>query len=63
MIKEGLAKPWQLGRAPYLEESPTQKRVLDALREGAADFPSIARESGLSIEEVKKELFRLKLDA
>ncbi|MFM1957961.1 MAG: hypothetical protein RI929_324 [Actinomycetota bacterium] len=63
MIKEGLAKPWQLDRHRNVEESTSQKRVLDALREGAEDFPAIARESGLSIDEVKRELFRLKLDA
>lgn len=63
MIKEGLAKPWHLDRHRTVEESTTQKRVIDALREGADDFPSIARESGLSIQEVKRELSRLKLDA
>ncbi len=63
MIKEGLAKPWQFDRHRSVEETTNQKRVLDALREGADDFPSIARESGLSIEEVRRELFRLKLDA
>jgi DNA processing protein len=63
MIKEGLAKAWHLDRHREVEESTTQKRVLDALREGAGDYPSIARESGLSIEEVRRELFRLKLDA
>jgi DNA processing protein len=63
MIKEGLAKAWHLDRHREVEESTTQKRVLDALREGAGDYPSIARESGLSIEEVRRELFRLQLDA
>jgi DNA processing protein len=63
MIKEGLAKPWHLDRHRVVEETANQKRVLDALREGAEDFHSIARESGLSIEEVRQELFRLKRDA
>ena len=62
MIKEGLAQPWHLDQHRMIEPTSSQKRVLDALREGASDFPSIARESGLSIGEVRRELHRLQLD-
>ncbi|MCF8524735.1 MAG: DNA-protecting protein DprA [Aquiluna sp.] len=62
MIKEGLAKPWYLDKHRNVEASANQKRVEDALREGARDQASIASESGLGIEEVRRELFRLKLE-
>jgi DNA processing protein len=62
MIKEGLAKPWYLDKHRNVEASSNQKRIEDALREGATDQASIATESGLSIEEVRRELFRLQLD-
>ena len=62
MIKEGLAQPWHLDQHRTIEPTSSQKRVLDALREGASDFPSIARESGLSMSEVRRELHRLQLD-
>jgi DNA processing protein len=62
MIKEGLAKPWYLDKHRNLEASSNQKRIEDALREGATDHASIAAESGLGIQEVRHELFRLQLD-
>ena len=62
MIKEGLAKPWYLDKPRNVEASSNQKRIEDALREGATDQESIATESGLSIEEVRRELVRLQLD-
>lgn len=62
MIKEGLAQPWQIDRHRRVEPSYSQKRIQDALREGASDHSSIARESGLSISEVRRELARLQLD-
>ena len=62
MIKEGLAKTWYLDKHRNVEASANQKRVEDALREGAKDHVSIASESGLGIEEVRRELFRLKLE-
>lgn len=62
MIKEGLAKPWHLEKHRSVEASTTQKRVLDAIREGANDNASIARESGLSVEEVRRELVGLQLE-
>jgi DNA processing protein len=62
MIKEGLAKPWYLEKHLNVEKSSNQKRIEDALREGASDPESIASESGLGIEQVRRELFRLQLD-
>jgi predicted Rossmann fold nucleotide-binding protein DprA/Smf involved in DNA uptake len=62
MIKEGLAKPWYLDKPRNVEASSNQKRVEDALREGAKDRAAIASESGLGLEEVRRELFRLQLD-
>lgn len=62
MIKEGLAKPWYLDKHRNVEASDLQKRVLDAIREGASDYVSVARESGLSIEEVRRELVGLTLE-
>jgi DNA processing protein len=62
MIKEGLAKPWHLNKYRNLEASSNQKRIEDAVRAGARDHVSIASESGLGIEEVRRELFRLQLD-
>jgi DNA processing protein len=62
MIKEGLAKPWYLDRYRDIEASTAQKRVLDSMRDGASDELAIARESGLSVEEVRTEVARLQLD-
>ena len=62
MIKEGLAKPWHLDKHRTVEASSNRKRVEDALREGATDQASIASESGLGLEEVRRELLRLQLD-
>ncbi|MEY3561562.1 MAG: hypothetical protein RL068_714 [Actinomycetota bacterium] len=62
MIREGLAEPWHLGAVFATEPSSIQKRVLDSIRDGAADLRDIARESGLSMAAVSSEIKRLKLD-
>lgn len=62
MIREGLAQPWQLGRRIEVEPTYPQKRVLDAVREGANSAAEIAAESGLSITEVKAEIRALELN-
>ena len=62
MIKEGIARPWHLTGHRYLEATSSQKRVQDAVREGASDSLAIAAESGLSVQEVRKELMRLQLE-
>lgn len=61
MIREGLAKPWQLG--PRIEVEPTydQKRVLDAIRDGALSVREVAIESGLAMQQVGKEIRALKM--
>lgn len=60
MIKEGLAMPWQLGKPIEVEPSFRQKRVLDAIRDGAMSLKEIAVESGLAIQEVSTEIKNLK---
>jgi DNA processing protein len=59
MIREGLAAPWDLGNP--VEPSLDQKRVLDAMREGCVEPAAIARESGLGISQVIRELRSLRL--
>ena len=56
MIQEGLATSWQLGKAVNVEPNYRQKRVLDAIREGARDLREIAIESGVSLKEVREDL-------
>jgi DNA processing protein len=59
MIREGLAQPWNFG--DLVEPSLDQKRVLDAMREGAKEPAEIARESGMGISQVIRELRLLRL--
>jgi DNA processing protein len=59
MIREGLAQPWTFG--DLVEPSLDQKRVLDAIREGAKEPAEIARESGMGISQVIRELRSLRL--
>ena len=59
MIREGLAQPWNFG--DLVEPSLDQKRVLDAMREGAKEPAEIARESGMGISQVIRELRSLRL--
>ena len=61
MIKEGLAAAWQVGKPISVEPSYDQKRILDAIREGAKSLREIAIESGLAISDVAKEVKRLRL--
>lgn len=59
MIREGLASPWEFG----IDVEPTldQKRVLDAMREGCKEPAAIARESGMALTQVIRELRLLRL--
>lgn len=59
MIREGLAQPWTLSN--QVEPTLEQKRVLDAMREGCTEPAEIARESGLGISMVIRELRALRL--
>ncbi|MEY4961609.1 MAG: hypothetical protein RLZZ249_306 [Actinomycetota bacterium] len=59
MIKEGLAMPWGFG--DQVEPTMDQKRVLDAMREGCQEPAAIAREAGLGISQVIRELRILRL--
>jgi DNA processing protein len=59
MIREGLAKSWELGNS--VEPSQEQKRVLDAMREGCLEPAEIARESGMGIADVIRALRSLRL--
>jgi DNA processing protein len=59
MIREGLAQPWSF--TDQVEPSLNQKRVLDAMREGCTEPAAIARESGMGISEVIRELRNLRL--
>lgn len=59
MIKEGLAQPWAFSTA--VEPTLDQKRVLDAIREGCKEPAAIAREAGLGISQVIRELRLLRL--
>ncbi len=59
MIKEGLAQPWSFSAA--VEPTLDQKRVLDAMREGCREPAAIAREAGMGISQVIRELRLLRL--
>lgn len=59
MIREGLAQPWNFGDG--VEPTLDQKRVLDAIREGCVEPAEIARESGMGISQVVRELRQLRL--
>ena len=59
MIKEGLAQPLSFSDA--VEPTLDQKRVLDAMREGCREPAAIAREAGLGISQVIRELRLLRL--
>jgi predicted Rossmann fold nucleotide-binding protein DprA/Smf involved in DNA uptake len=59
MIKEGLAQSWSFSDA--VEPTLDQKRVLDAMREGCREPAAIAREAGMGISQVIRELRLLRL--
>lgn len=59
MIREGLAQPWTLTNR--VEPTLEQKRVLDAMRDGCREPAEIARESGMGISSVIRELKALRL--
>lgn len=59
MIREGLAQPWTLTN--QVEPTLDQKRVLDAMRDGCMEPAEIARESGMGISMVIRELRALRL--
>ncbi len=59
MIKEGLAQPWSF--ADSTEPTLDQKRVLDAMRDGCLEPAAIAREAGMGISQVIRELRLLRL--
>ena len=59
MIREGIASPWDFGE--QVEPTLDQKRVLDAMREGCQEPAAIAREAGLGISQVIRELRILRL--
>lgn len=59
MIKEGVAMPWEAKDNP--EPSMDQKRVLDAIAEIGHEPAAIARESGLNLAQVIRELRSLRL--
>lgn len=49
MIKDGLAEPWELDGGIQIEPNWVQKRIMDAIRDGARSNQEIAIESGLSL--------------
>ena len=59
MITEGLAQPWDFKN--LAEPTLDQKRILDAMREGCVEPAEIARESGMGISHVIRELRLLRL--
>lgn len=59
MINEGLAQPWDFTN--LTEPTLEQKRILDAIREGCVEPAEIARESGMGISHVIRELRSLRL--
>lgn len=59
LIKEGLAQPWSFSES--VEPTMDQKRVLDAMRDGCQEPAAIAREAGMGISQVIRELRLLRL--
>ena len=56
MIREGLAESWQFDPGHRVEPDWTQKRIMDAIRDGARSDQEIAMESGLPLGLVAKNL-------
>jgi DNA processing protein len=61
MIKEGLAEAWPIQTGIQIEPDWVQKRVFDAIRNGAITDQEIAMESGLSLGLVAKNLPEMRL--
>lgn len=62
MIKEGLAKAWQMQEGLHIEPDWCQKRIQDAIRDGAISDQQIAIESGISLQLVTRNLALMRLN-
>jgi DNA processing protein len=62
MIKEGLAQAWQMQDDFQVEPSWIQKRIQDAIFDGAIGDQQIAMESGISLQLVAKNLALMRLN-
>jgi DNA processing protein len=62
MIKEGLAKAWQMQEGLQIEPDWCQKRIQDAIRDGAISDQQIAIESGISLQLVTRNLALMRLN-
>jgi len=62
MIKEGLALAWQMQDGHQVEPSWIQKRIQDAIFDGAIGDQQIAVESGISLQLVAKNLALMRLN-